>query len=68
MENAYNDFKGRPKSGNVIPYDNYPMLIEIGQVFVIDWTKTDGSLVRMYYRSDGNFGDAIPSTEELTTE
>lgn len=34
LENAYNDFKDMSKTGDVLPYDNYPMLIEIGQVFV----------------------------------
>jgi hypothetical protein len=44
------------------------MLIEIEQVFVIDYTLTDGSLVRTYYRSDGNVWDGMPSTEEFTAE
>lgn len=39
---------------DVLPYNNYPMLIETGQVFIIDYTKKDGSIERMYYRSDGN--------------
>ncbi len=68
LENAYNDFKDKPKTGDVLPNNNYPMLIEIGQVFVIDYTKTDGSLVRMYYRSDGCVWDGMPSTEEFTAE
>ncbi len=68
LENAYNDFKDKPKTGDVLPYNNYPMLIETGQVFVIDYTKTDGSVVRMYYRSDGHVWDSMPSTEEFTTK
>jgi hypothetical protein len=68
LENAYNDFKDKSKTGDVLPYDNYPMLIEIEQVFVIDYTLTDGSLVRTYYRSDGNVWDGMPSTEEFTAE
>lgn len=68
LENAYNDFKDRTKTGDVLPYDNYPMLIETGQVFVIDYKKTDGSLIRTYYRSDGYVWEGLPSTEEFTTE
>lgn len=66
LENAYDDFKDNPKNGNVLPYNNYPMLIETGQVFVIDHTKTDGSVARSYYRADGNDWNGMPSTEEFT--
>lgn len=68
LENAYNDFKDESKTGDVLLYDNYPMLIEIGQVFVIDYTKTDGSIARTYYCSDGNVWNDKPSTEEFTAE
>lgn len=68
LEDAYNDFKDKPKSGDVLPYDNYPMLIETGQVFVMDCTKTDGSCIRLYYRSDGKVWEGQASTEEFTTE
>ncbi len=66
LENAYHDFKNNPKTGNVLPYNNYPMLIEKGQVFAIDYTKADGSVVRMYYRSNGYVWHGLPSTEEFT--
>lgn len=65
LENAYEYFKDNKKKGNVLPYDNYPMLIETGQVFVIDHTKTDDSVERGYYRSDGYIWDGMPSTEEF---
>lgn len=68
LENAYSDFKDQPKTGDVLPYDNYPMLIETGQVFVIDYKKTDGSIKRKYYRSDGYVWNDLPSTEEFTAE
>lgn len=66
LENAYDDFKDKKKTGDVLPYDNYPMLIEIGQVFVIDYTKIDGSVNRAYYRSNGHVWNGQPSTEEFT--
>ncbi|MEW9124896.1 MAG: hypothetical protein AB2421_19445 [Thermotaleaceae bacterium] len=68
LENAYDDFMDRPKAGDVLPYNNYPMLIETGQVFVIDYTKADGSVIRMYYRSDGYVWNNTPSTEEFKVE
>ncbi|WP_406242448.1 hypothetical protein ACF3M2_19735 [Tissierella carlieri] len=66
LENAYEHFKDKKKTGYMLPYDNYPMLIETGQVFVIDYTKTDSSIERVYYRSDGYIRNGQPSTEEFT--
>ena len=68
LENAYDDFKDRSKTGEVLPYSNYPMQIETSQVFVIDYTKKDGYVVRMYYRSDGYVWSGMKSTEEFTVE
>jgi hypothetical protein len=68
LENAYNDFKDKSKKGDTLPYNNYPMLIETGQVFIIDYAKTDGSLERTYYRSDGNSWNGMPATEEFKVE
>lgn len=68
LEDAYEAFKDMPTIGDVLPYDNYPMLIEIEQVFVIDYTKTDGSITRMYYRSDGNEWDGSLTTEGFKIE
>lgn len=65
LENAYEDFKEMKKTGDVLPYNNYPMLIETGQVFVIDYTKKDGTVIRKYYRSDGYIWNGLPSTEEF---
>lgn len=65
LENAYDDFKENSKTGNVLPYNNYPMEIETGQIFVIDYTKADGSIVREYHRSDGNTWQGAFVTEEF---
>jgi len=65
VENAYDDFKSCPTTGNVLPYNNYPMKIETGQIYVIDYTKTDGSVVREYHRSDGNTWKGYSVTEEI---
>ncbi|MPM38897.1 hypothetical protein SDC9_85528 [bioreactor metagenome] len=66
LEQAYDNFKDRPKTGDVLPYDNYPMLLDAGQVFIVDYTKTDGSRIRLFYRSDGSTWNGRPTTEEFT--
>ncbi|WP_040582179.1 hypothetical protein [Sedimentibacter sp. B4] len=68
LENAYEDFQYKKKTGDVLPYDNYPMLVETKQVYVIDVTKKDGSVIRMYYRSDGYVWNGLETTEEFTIE
>lgn len=65
LEDAYDDMKDMPKAGDVLPYSNYPMTIETGQVFVIDMTETDGTVSRLYYRSDGNEWQGMPSTDHI---
>jgi len=68
QENAYDDFKYNKKVGNVLPYTNYIMQIETGKVFVIDYTKLDGSVKREYHRSDGRIWNDLPVTEEFIIE
>ena len=68
LENAYEDFKNYPVTGNVLPYHNYPMEIEIGQIFIIEYTKADGSVIREYHRSDGNIWQGSLVTEEISIE
>ncbi len=68
LDNAYGDFRGNPKNGNVLPYNNYPMEVHLGEVFVIEFSKTDGTLERQWYRSDGMMWNGLPSTEEFILE
>lgn len=68
LEGAYNDFKKASKTGDILPYNNYPMKIETAQVFVIDYMKTDSTLIRKFYRSDGKIWNNRPSTEEFIAE
>lgn len=65
LEDAYADFKDCPTTGNVLPYHNYPMEIGNGQIFVIAYTKTDGSVIREYHRSDGSIWQGNLATEEF---
>ncbi|MCL2773829.1 MAG: AraC family transcriptional regulator [Oscillospiraceae bacterium] len=68
LENAYNDFKDKWKTGNLLPYTNYPMNIETGQVFVIDYTGNDGTVKRKYHFSDGTVWLDMLSTTEFRIE
>jgi hypothetical protein len=68
LEAAFDDFKSYEKTGDVLPYNNYPMFVEEGQVFVLDYGKSDGSVKRMYYISDGMMWNSLPSTAEVRLE
>ncbi|WP_342547987.1 hypothetical protein NST69_30765 [Paenibacillus sp. FSL P2-0089] len=65
LEGAYEDVNKLPLTGNVLPYDQYPMLIEEGQVFAISFTKTDGSVEREYYVSNGKQWEGRDATWKL---
>lgn len=68
LENAYEDFKDQPLTHNVLPYNDYPMVINTEQIFVIDYTKRDGSVTREYHRADGYIWNGMPTTQEFTVE
>lgn len=44
------------------------MKIDTGQVFVIDYIKTDNTSIRKFYRSDSKFWNNRPVTEEFKAE
>ncbi|MBR6514411.1 MAG: helix-turn-helix transcriptional regulator [Clostridia bacterium] len=65
LENAYDDFKYNPKTDQVLPYNNYPPInIETGQVFVIDYCRSNGSIDRKYYIADGSVWNDMSCTRE----
>lgn len=68
IEDAYEDFKENPTVNNVLPYHNYPMPVETGQVFIIEYTKVDGTVIREYHRADGNIWSTYTVTEEFQIE
>lgn len=68
LEDAYKDMKDKVKTGDLLPDNNYPMKIEMGQVFMISYGKTDGSIITAYYRSDGAEWKSMLATEEVTLE
>lgn len=65
LEDAYEDFQEYPVTGNVLPYNNYPMEIETGQVFLVVYTKADGTSIKEYHRADGNTWNGSSVTEEV---
>lgn len=68
LENAYDDFKDCPTTANVLPYDNYPMEIDVGQIFMIKYTKVDGTVITEYHKSDGHTWRGELATEEFSIE
>ncbi len=68
LEDAYEDMKTCPLTGDVLPYHNYVMKVETGQVFVIDYTGLEGQVTRLYYRSDGYVWNGLPSTQGFDPE
>ena len=65
---AAEDFKDCPSTDEVLPYNNYPMPVEAGQVFVLDYTRKDGTVTRFYYRSDGEVWNGMDCTTEFIPE
>ncbi len=65
IEDAYDDFKDNPTNGNVLPYNNYPMNIQKGEVFKIVYVLDDGSENITYYRSDGDIWKGMITTTEF---
>ncbi|MFD1903142.1 hypothetical protein ACFSQ7_01825 [Paenibacillus rhizoplanae] len=65
MEGAYGDVSKLPLANGVLPYDQYPTLIEEGQIFAISFTKTDGSVEREYYVANGKKWEGRDATWQL---
>lgn len=65
VENAYNDFKENNKTGDILPINNYIMKVSEGEVYIIDYTKKDGSVERKYYLAEGNEWNGLKTTEEF---
>lgn len=68
LEDAYHDLKSRPKTGDWLPYNNYPVLVEEGQVYKIDAAMVDGTRMTLFYRSDGALQNNLPVMEGFVGE
>jgi len=67
LEGAYDDFVNLPRSGDALPFNNYPPIdVQVGQMFVIDYTRKDGTVERTYYIADGTtYGDTECTTHVI---
>jgi hypothetical protein len=65
LENAYEDLKDNIKTGDVLPFDNYPMNVKTGEVYVIDYMKTDNTKQRLIYIADGKIWKNREITESI---
>ena len=68
LENAYDDFKDCRLTGNQLPENNFPISIETGQVFIIDYTLKTGGNSRELHRCDGNTRENMLITEEFASD
>ena len=62
LEDAYYDFSSYPLQYNWLPSLDYPMPVEPGQVFVIDYMLKTGGTERTLMRCDGELYDNVPYT------
>ena len=68
LEDAYSDLKDLPTTGEVLPCSDYPMKVEAGQVFAVDYIQKDGTVQRKFYRADGTEQKGHPVTVEIIVE
>ena len=68
LDGAYQALKNSGKTGDWLPQSNYPMKVEANQVYVIDYTKTDNSKMRLYYISEGKMQNGQLITENIAME
>ena len=65
IKNAYEYFSSHPQTGKVLPFDDYPFPVEIGQVFAIRYTFVNGNIRMEYYRASGRIRQGQDITEEF---
>jgi len=65
LEGAYADLKTLRKTGQVLRYNNFPMTMDLKQVYLVEVTLTDGTKKKLYFVSEGKVWQGLPSTEEV---
>ena len=68
LEDAYEDFKELPTPREILPADNYPVKIQAGQVFAVEYLMSDGSTEWKYYISDGTVQNGQLITKQMKME
>ncbi|GJN65561.1 hypothetical protein [Faecalibacterium gallinarum] len=61
-EGAFADFESARTTGAVLPYENFPVPVEEGQVFAADYIMFTGGTVRYYLRADGTLWEGVETT------
>lgn len=65
---AYDDLAQWEFTGNLLPQSNYPMLVEQGQVYMIEYTYADGTQRMEYHICDGLIWNGSLTTREVTNK
>jgi len=68
LEDAYEDFKELPTPREILPADNYPIKIQAGQVFAVEYLMSDGSTEWKYYITDGTVQNGQLVTKRMKME
>lgn len=68
LKDAYIDLKDCAKTGDVLPYNNYPMNIETAQAYLVEYTKVDGAKIKLIYLANGNMWNGMPITENIAIQ
>ncbi len=68
LDDAFEDLKTAETTGNVLPLNNYPIAIEINEIYVVDYTKADGTFERQVFRYDGTNWEGRPATQQIIAE
>lgn len=68
LEDAYEDFKDLPTPREILPADNYPVKIQAGQVFAVEYLMSDGSTEWKYYITDGTVQNGQLITKRMKME
>ncbi len=65
LVNAFEDFKDNEITGNVLPFDNYIMSLELNNIYVVDYTKKDGSVIREIHTYAGYEWQGKLATQQI---
>lgn len=65
LVDAYEDFSEADPTGTLMGESNWPMVIEEGYAYVVQYTYSDGRTVREYHICDGTLYQGILVTSEI---
>lgn len=68
VEDAYADFTAQPRDNDVLPYNSYPVPVQEGQAFALEYLFKDGTTEWMYYAADGTVWQDMQCTSKYAVE